>query len=144
MNHRCAHAGGRGFTLIEMMIVVVILGILAAIAVPQFTDAASGARATSMRTQLVSMRGQIEVWRLQNGQSTPGGSAGSIGDVWQSLVSGGQIHVFPSTPSGFVWVWQPVQRTLDLSYDAGVNPAIPDADGDGDGDVDDVQTIENW
>lgn len=144
MNHRCVHGCRRGFTLIEIMIVVVILGILAAIVVPQFTDAASGARATSMRTQLVSMRGQIEVWRIRNGQSTPGGAAGSVGDVWQALVSGGQIPVFPSTSSGFVWIWQPAQRTLNLSYDAGVNPAIPDADGDGDGDEDDVQTIENW
>ena len=140
----CSMPHRRGFTLIEIMIVVVILGILAAIVVPQFTDAASAARATSMRTQLVSMRGQIEVWRVRHGQAVPGGSGGLVGDVWDSLVSSGQIIVPPSTSEGFVWVWNPALIDLALDYDAGINPIIPDADGDGDGDAEDIETIQSW
>ena len=46
---RPASATRRGFTLIEILIVVVILGILAAIIVPQFSNAQSLSRATAMR-----------------------------------------------------------------------------------------------
>ena len=56
----------RGFTLIEILIVVVILGILAAIIIPQFTDAAQDAGASSARSQLQTMRSQIELYRVQN------------------------------------------------------------------------------
>ena len=136
--------GGRGFTLIEILIVVVVLGILAAIVVPQFTDAASGARATSMRTQLVSMRNQIQVYRVRNAQATPGGSSGSLADLWNALITNGHMQVAPSTSDGFVWVWSPATASLALDYDSAINPQIPDADGDGDGDADDITTIQSW
>ena len=61
----------RGFTLIEILIVVVILGILAAIVIPQFTNASQEATASSIRSQLQTLRGQIELFRVRNGGDLP-------------------------------------------------------------------------
>ncbi len=59
------------FTLVELLIVVVILGILAAVVIPQFTDASTDARLSSLTTNLATIRGQIELYKLQHGGSYP-------------------------------------------------------------------------
>ncbi len=61
----------RGFTLVEILIVVVILGILAAIVVPQFTQASSQAKLNSLCSNLQSLRSQIELYKVQHNDNPP-------------------------------------------------------------------------
>jgi general secretion pathway protein G len=61
-----------GFTLVEILIVVVILGILAAIVIPQFTEASTEAKTSSLVTDLQSMRSQIELYKVQHNDNLPG------------------------------------------------------------------------
>ncbi|MGE5296823.1 MAG: type II secretion system protein [Solirubrobacterales bacterium] len=56
----------RGFTLVEILIVVVILGILAAIVIPQFTQASSEAKLNSLTSNLQSIRSQVELFKTQH------------------------------------------------------------------------------
>ncbi len=60
-----------GFTLVEILIVVVILGILAAIVIPQFTEASSEAKLSSLATDLQTMRSQIELYKIQHNDVPP-------------------------------------------------------------------------
>src|ERR1700734_3695635 len=61
----------KGFTLVEILIVVIILGILAAIVIPQFTNASQNARVSSLQSQLQTLRSQIELYKLQHGDTLP-------------------------------------------------------------------------
>ena len=60
-----------GFTLVEILIVVIILGILAAIVIPQFTNASQDARKNSLTSQLQTMRSQFELYKLQHKDQLP-------------------------------------------------------------------------
>ena len=60
-----------GFTLVEILIVVIILGILAAIVIPQFTSASQDARKNSLTSQLQTIRSQIELYKLQHLDKLP-------------------------------------------------------------------------
>ena len=57
----------KGFTLIEILIVVIILGILAAIVIPQFTNASKDAKVSSAKTLIQTVRSQIELYKLEQG-----------------------------------------------------------------------------
>jgi general secretion pathway protein G len=61
----------RGFTLVEILIVVVILGILAAIVIPQFTQASTEAKTNSLASDLQSLRSQIELYKCQHNDLEP-------------------------------------------------------------------------
>ncbi len=56
----------KGFTLVEILIVVIILGILAAIIIPQFTDASQDARRSSVMSNMQALRSQFELYRAQH------------------------------------------------------------------------------
>lgn len=62
----------KGFTLVEILIVVIILGILAAIVIPQFTEASNDARESALASDLQTLRSQVELYKIQHLDTPPG------------------------------------------------------------------------
>ena len=62
----------KGFTLVELLIVVIILAILAAIVVPQFASSTDDAKLSSLDSNLTTMRSAIELYYHQHSANYPG------------------------------------------------------------------------
>ena len=77
--HRSSWDGRPGFTLVEILIVVVILGILAAVVLPQFSNASQLARENTLKDDLRYLRTQIGVFRAQHEDVSPGYPDGNTG-----------------------------------------------------------------
>ncbi|MGB2865727.1 MAG: prepilin-type N-terminal cleavage/methylation domain-containing protein, partial [Sedimentisphaerales bacterium] len=73
-------AKNSGFTLVEILIVVVILGILAAIVIPQFTEASTEAKTSSLCTDLQTLRSQIELYKIQHNDDLPAAGVNTEAD----------------------------------------------------------------
>jgi len=67
----------RGFTLVEILIVVVILAILGALVVPQFSNAAKLSRENVLKEDLRYLRSQVMVYQAQHNGVAPGYPNGS-------------------------------------------------------------------
>jgi general secretion pathway protein G len=57
----------RGFTLIELMVVIVILGILAGLVLPRFMGRTEEAKRTKARLQIENLEGALKLYKLDNG-----------------------------------------------------------------------------
>jgi general secretion pathway protein G len=65
------HCNRKGFTLVEIVIVVIVLGILAAVVIPEFSAASTSARQVILTTQLQSLQEQIAYYKLQHNNTNP-------------------------------------------------------------------------
>lgn len=113
----------KAFTLVEILIVVVILGILAAIVIPQFTNASEEANASALKSQLQTIRSQIELYRVKNNGTLPVTDAlldFSLlvdGNYLQSApgnpLQGGSASVAAAAADGVGWVWTDADEHID-------------------------------
>ncbi|MGE5296375.1 MAG: prepilin-type N-terminal cleavage/methylation domain-containing protein [Solirubrobacterales bacterium] len=69
----------RGFTLVELMIIVALLGILAAIVIPEFGSNTSEAKTSALCSDLATIRKQIELYRYNHQEQLPA-AVGETGD----------------------------------------------------------------
>jgi general secretion pathway protein G len=77
----------KGFTLIEILVVIVILGIIAAIVVPSFSDSGIQVKTSTLTTDLRKVRTQIELYKFHHKDMLPASSGETNADFEQRLIS---------------------------------------------------------
>lgn len=81
-----------GFTLVEILIVVVILGILAAIVIPQFSSASQEAKESNLKSNLQAIRSQIQLYNIKEGVYPTAATLST------DMVTDGYFRSFPANP----------------------------------------------
>lgn len=97
----------RGFTLIEVLVVVVILGILAGLIVPRIMDRPDQARMVAAKNDISAIMNALKLYRLDNGTypSAEQGLAALVrrpetGDIPRNWKTGGYLERLPKDPWG--------------------------------------------
>lgn len=134
----------RAFSLVELMIVVAVLGILAAIAVPQFQQHSMQAKEAVAKDSLRLLRGAIELYTARHGGVPPGYEDDDVGTTpagsffYDQMVRDGRYlldipenpfnnldtinvigntEAFPASATGrFGWAYQPATKTIRLDW----------------------------
>lgn len=133
-----------GFTLVEIMVVVVILGILAAIVMPKLLGRPEEARITQTKTQIRGIEQALGMFKLDNGfyPSTDQGlealvEVPSVGRIPKRYSKDGYLPKLPKDPwdNAYIYIAPGAHGDYDL-YSYG-----PDGESGGEGDNAD---IGNW
>ena len=97
----------RGFTLIEILVVITIIGILAALIVPRIMDRPDQARATAARADVNAIMSALKLYKLDNGvyPSNEQGLQALVkkperGDIPRNWKPGGYLEKLPQDPWG--------------------------------------------
>ena len=134
----------RGFSLVELMIVVAVLGILAAIVFPQFQEHATQAKEAVAKDSLRILRSAIELYTARHSGVPPGykdnnprNPPAGLDFCQQLVVEGrylsqmpanpfnkrqdlrmiGNAEILPQNPTGqFGWIYQPATKTIRLDW----------------------------
>jgi len=144
INRWCPAHITRAFTLVEILIVVVILGILVAIVVPQYANATGDAQKSATLDQLLKIRRALDVYYIRHNNRFPAvvegeGTWGEISlpgttylretplNQWVGGENAGKI-VFGASPdaaftNAYGWIYDtPTGRVWAASYDATDRP----------------------
>jgi general secretion pathway protein G len=130
----------RGFTLIEIMVVVVIMGILAALVVPKLMGRTDDARITAARQDIASIMSALKLYKLDN-QRYPTTEQGlqaliakpTTGPAANGWKEGGYLDKLPKDPWGnpYQYLSPGVHGEVDVfSYGADGQPGGTGADAD--------------
>lgn len=129
-----------GFTLLEIMVVIVILGLLAALVVPKLIGRTEEAKRTQTRIQIKNIEQALQLFKLDNGfyPSTEQGLESlvrnpEIGRIPKNYRRGGYLDRVPTDPWGnpYVYIAPGTDRDYEISsYGADGIPGGEGEDGD--------------
>ena len=134
----------RGFTFVEIMVVVAILAILAAIVVPRIMGRTDEAKITAAKVQMRNIEGALKLYKLDTGKYPPTEhglealvtkpSSGKVPKNWRK---GGYLQAVPKDPWGtpFIYLSPGVHDDYDLVSSG--------SDGEPGGEGDDAD-IQSW
>ena len=105
-----------GFTLLEMMIVMIVIGILMSIALPIYTTSLLKSREAVLRQDLFTLRSLISQYTLDK-QKAP--------QSLEDLIQGGYLKIIPRDPMTNEPNWEVVQEEILLTVDQ-QDPGISD------------------
>ena len=129
----------RGFTLVEMLLVLVILATLAAIVYPKLAGRSEQARVTATQTQIASFSTSLDAFEVDNGHY-PRGKSGLLELVQKPADAqnwhGPYLKEIPQDPWGHEYIYECPGRHNQSSYD--LTSAGPD------GRTGDEDDITNW
>jgi prepilin-type N-terminal cleavage/methylation domain-containing protein len=133
--HRSGSTRHSGFTLIEVLIVVVIMAVLAATIIPQFSTSTNDARESSQRFNLQSLRTQLELYKVQHGGSLPAGT-NNLEQLTKATDATGAVsstglpdatHPFGPYVQGGALPAQPFSGLRTVTLDTGMAGSTPTA-----------------
>jgi general secretion pathway protein G len=101
---RNPRSGQHGFTLIELMIVMIIIGILAAVAIPAYVQSVRHAREAVLKEDLHTMRAAIDAYTVDKGKAP---------QPLNDLVDAGYLKSMPKDPmTNSTDTWVPAQSDM--------------------------------
>ncbi|MBN2383794.1 type II secretion system major pseudopilin GspG [bacterium] len=147
MNKKREFKSESGFTLVEIMVVVVILAVLAGLVLPRIMERPEEARRTKARMQIEQLEGALKLFKLDNGfyPSTEQGLVAlvmqpTVGRIPKNWKEGGYLEkgIIPIDPWGnqFVYISPGIHN---LEYD--IESYGPDGE---DGGENENKDIESW
>jgi len=123
-----------GFTLLEMMIVMIVIGILMSIALPIYTTSLLKSREAVLRQDLFTLRSLISQYTLDK-QKAP--------QALDDLIQGGYLKVIPKDPMTNEPNWEVVQEDILLTVDQ-QDPGISDVHSASSGTATDGTAYSSW
>ncbi len=135
--YRPRRDGQAGFTLLELMVVIVILGLLAALVVPKLIGQSEKAKQTATHVQIRSLEQALQLFKLDNGfyPSTEQGLAAlvrapEVGRIPKNYRQGGYIDRIPNDPWGNPYVYLSPGAHGDYDISSYGADGMPGGDGE--------------
>jgi general secretion pathway protein G len=134
MASKLKRARSSGFTLLEMMIVIMIVMVLMSVAIPIYNQSIIRSREAVLRQNLFTLRSVISQYTLDK-QKAP--------QALDDLVSAGYLKVIPKDPVTNEANWEVVQEDVLLSVSQ-TDPGIDDVHSASSGIASDGTTYSSW